>query len=471
MENSPTLRAPNLRIEYWNRSGMNRESIPLFAIRFTLTLFVLATPPSSAQVPSNAVNPAIKQIVDSISEERIAAYLKKLEAFGTRYVMSSQNDPAHGIGAAQRWIYEEFKSYSPRLEVAYDSFTAKKNARGVTHDVDLANVVAVLPGVLYKNRYVLVTAHYDSLALVRKARANSARAAADGEAPQYSFSLDEPRAPVDWEASAKLPAPGVTDDGSGTAAVLELARVMSKYEFDKTLVFVAFSAEEVGLLGSKAYVQHAQEKKMDIEAVLNNDIIGSDVSGNGRSANGVLRVFSDAPEDSPSRALARYIKEVSERYVPSMNVDLIFRHDRFGRNGDHTAFVAAGYAAVRLSTPSENFANQHSVNDTFANTSAPYTTCVVRMNAAVAASLALAPKPPGVTRVIPAGPRKGSRMSTISRGKSGYDASMRWTLNTEPDLAGYAIVMRATVSPVCRRRSMSATLPTTRFPICRLTTW
>jgi Zn-dependent M28 family amino/carboxypeptidase len=173
---------------------------------------------------------------------------------------------------------------------------------------------------------------------------------------------------------------------------------MSQYEFDKSVVFIAFSAEEVGLLGSQAYAAKAKQEKMEIEAVLNNDIIGNDVAGNGRSGNNRLRVFSEGPEDSPSRSLARYTKEVAERYLPSITVDLVFRRDRFGRGGDHTSFNREGFAAVRLTTPSENYANQHTATDTFANASVPYTTRVARMNAAVLASLALAPKPPVVSR-------------------------------------------------------------------------
>ena len=189
---------------------------------------------------------------------------------------------------------------------------------------------------------------------------------------------------------------------------MELARVMSQYEFDKTIVFIAFTAEEIGLNGSANYAKKAKEKNLQIEAVLNNDIIGSDISGDGRSANNRLRVFSEGPEDSPSRALARYTKEIAERYLPSMTVDLVFRRDRFGRGGDHTSFVREGFAAVRLTTPSENYANQHSATDTFANASVPYTTRVARMNGAVLASLALAPKPPLVSRPRPAAASRSS---------------------------------------------------------------
>jgi len=186
-----------------------------------------------------------------------------------------------------------------------------------------------------------------------------------------------------------------------------------------------------------------------------------------------VRIFSEGPEDSPSRALARYAKEIGERYIPSMTVDLIFRRDRFGRGGDHTSFVREGFAAVRLTTPSENYANQHSATDTFANASPSYTARVTRINGAVLASLALAPKPPVVSRPRPQGAgalgaggtqatagaaaqppqsgRGGRGMQMLGRGK-GYDAALRWLAPApEADLAGYAIVMRSTTSAFWER--------------------
>jgi hypothetical protein len=271
--------------------------------------------------------------------------------------------------------------------------------------------------------------------------------------------------------------------------VMELARVMSQYDYDKSIVFIAFAAEEIGLNGSKNYADEAKAKNMLIEAMLNNDIIGSDVSGNGSSANNRVRLFSEGPEDSPSRAVARYAKETAERYMPSMTVDMIFRRDRFSRGGDHTSFVQDGFAGVRFTTSSENYANQHTATDTFANASPSYAARVAKVNAAVLASLALAPKPPVVTPPRgqggfggrggrggaggagganpPAGgtpapaltPEEQQQRRTaaanrpgLSRGKSGYDAALRWANpNPEADLAGYAVVIRDTTSPVWQR--------------------
>ncbi len=420
-----------------------------------------------AQPPAAQLNPAVKKIVDEVSEERIGAIMKKLESFGTRYVGSEKDNPAHGIGGAQNWILSEFKNYSPRLEVSLQKFTVPKSQR-VPTETELNNIVAVLPGTIDKDRYVIISGHYDSIALRRTAN--------------QPLRTDDagPASPADADPLA----PGVADDGSGTAATMELARVMSQYQFDKSIVFVTFAAEEIGLNGSRAYAAKAKEDKMQIEAVLNNDIIGSDISGNGRSANNHLRVFSEGPEDSPSRSLARYTKEIAERYMPSMTVDLIFRHDRFGRGGDHSSFVAQGFTAVRLTTPSENYANQHTAADTFANASVPYTTRAAKMNAAVLATLALAPKPPVVANPRPAGAagggaRGGARGDTaaaagtnppaagapaaagrggrggrgpgLSRG-TGYDAVLRWAMpNPEPDLAGYSILIRDTTAPVWQK--------------------
>jgi putative aminopeptidase FrvX len=455
---------------------MTRAQLPYILPRLALSALSL-TGSVSAQAPPTGLNPAVTQIVDAISQERIAANLKRLESFGTRYVLSAQEDPSHGIGAAKRWIHDELQAYSSRLEVTYQNFVVKKGARQgqIIRDVELSNVIAVLPGTIHKDHYVLVTGHYDSLAVIRKPYTGEEQRVA--EAVRRGIDENEERrflkilppedalGPMDFEATAAQPiAPGVTDDASGTAAVMELARVMSGHRFDKTIVFIAFAGEEVGLSGSQAYATMAKQKGTQIEAVLNNDIIGSDVAGNGRSASNVLRVFAAGPEDSPSRELGRYMQQVAQRYVPSMQVELIFRGDRFLRGGDHTPFVNQGYAAVRLTTPSEHYANQHSTTDTFANTSVPYTTRVVRMNAAVLASLALAPAPPVLNWTWSSGPNKDGHVPLLTRGKSGYDAVLHWYPNTEEDLAGYAVTMRSTTSPVWERETWVGNVTTFTMP-------
>jgi hypothetical protein len=266
--------------------------------------------------------------------------------------------------------------------------------------------------------------------------------------------------PADFEKNAALPAPGACDDGSGTAALMDLARVMSQYEFDKTLVFVAFAGEEQGLIGSSLQAAKAHKENVAIEAVLNNDIVGTDTSGNGRFGNTSLSVYSDETMDSPSQQLSRYAREIGERYMPSMKVNTVFMGDRLGRGGDHTPFQWEGYAAVRFSTPNEIYANQHHATDLLENMSVPYTAKVARVNGVVAASLALSPKPPVVMRIPPAparaagapesaGPTPPRRPTpTISRGKSGYDALLQWKpAGPEDAIKGYMIVIRPTTSP------------------------
>ena len=397
-----------------------------------LSLLLLISLAGAARAEMKSINPAVKKIVDAVSEERIAVTLKKLESFGTRDIFSDQESADHGIGAAGRWIASELRSYSPRLQVSLDSYKVKKKAR-IFRDVDLHNVVAVLPGTKDPEHQFILSAHYDSVALKRRA---------EGEPPASGDQL------VYSEETLEKVAPGVTDDGSGTAAVMELARIMSQYEFEKTIVFIAFAGEEEGLIGASLYARKAHAAKQRIDGVLNNDIIGSDVSGNGHSENNLIWVFSEEPADSESRQVARYMRDIGERYVPFMQVGLVFRHDRFSRGGDHTPFNQEGYAAVRVTTPNENFGNQHTPTDTFANTSVPYTARVAKVNAAALASLALAPKAPVVVEEIQTGPRKGQFSPLIGRGKSRYGAKLSWkSERPEEDLAGYAVVYRQTTSP------------------------
>ena len=404
-------------------------------MRFRLPLLALLLA-GCAPAQYKAVNPTVKKIVDEVSEDHISDIMKKLESFGTRNVFSDDNDDTHGIGAARHWIYQQFSSYSPRLQVRFDSYKVRKKGR-LFRDVELHNVVAVLPGKLNPERQFIISGHYDSVAWLHAPQST------DGSPIPDSAFGEENLAPT---------APGVSDDGSGTAAVMELARVMSQYEFEKTIVFIAFTAEEEGLIGSSLYARKARSENQIIDGVLNNDIIGTEVSGNGRIDNNSLWVFSEDPDDSPSRELARYVKDMSERYFPSLHLDLVFRADRLGRGGDHTPFNQEGYPAVRLTTPNETYANQHSVTDTFANASVPYTTRAVRANAAALASLALAPKAPVTNEPIKSGPRKGQPSTMLGRGKSRYDASLRWTnKNPEPDLLGYVVVMRKSTSPYWER--------------------
>jgi Zn-dependent M28 family amino/carboxypeptidase len=395
-----------------------------------------------ADAPPHSLNPQIEEIVSQISADNIAGIQKKLESFGTRNIYSATDDPSHGIGAAREWIAAQFRSYSPKLQVAFDKHHLAKQGRAF-RNVEIWNVIAVLPGMGEPERQVIVSGHYDSIHLVYRTTTNGERE-------------------LDPEATVAAPAPGVTDDGSGTAAVMELARVMSRYRFRKSIVFIAFAAEEYGLFGSGLYAQAAAAKHDIIEGVFNNDIIGSDATGNGQTCTRYVNVYSEEPSDSSSRQLARYMKQMAERYQPGFQLNLVFRHDRFGRGGDHSPFNAAGYAAIRITTPMENFSNQHTVTDTFANTAPAYTALVTRANAAAIAELALAPKAPQLKTPPASDGRVFS--SPLSRG-TGYDAVMNWQNNKpEADLLGYAVVMRATTSPLWEKQMFVGNVTTYTLP-------
>jgi hypothetical protein len=413
---------------------------------FTLTACRTAAPDASNinPEPSQRQDPLIQTIVNEVSEERIAGIMRKLESFETRNTMSDPSQTNRGIGAARQWILDEFKSYSPRLQVSFDTYNVPKTNR-IYKDVELRNVIAILPGrsEATAKRWILVSGHYDSVNM------------------KDALTLTNQPA-----KAAELPAPGVSDDASGTACAMECARVLSHHDFDATLVFVAFAGEEQGLYGAKYLARRLHSEHQEIEAVLDSDIIGNEISGNGRSDNRRVLLFSEDPNDSASRAIARFVRATAARYYPEMVVDLIFRHDRFQRGGDHTAFNGVGYAGVRFTTPSENFANQHSATDTFANSSPAYAARVVRINAAAAAEMALAPRMPITSARRPRAPTgsetnapasaatapadAATRARTqpgLTRGASGYDAVLRWEeADPEPNLAGFIVVMRSTTS-------------------------
>jgi hypothetical protein len=360
----------------------------------------------------SAKSPKVNRILREMSIDSMAVILKRMEAFGTRNTLSDTVSETRGIGAARRWIHRQFRSYSPRLQVFFQSETTPAETRGrLPGGTTLVNVVAVLPGThpVLKEQHIVVGGHYDSI------------------------NLDPPREGDTWgQRDADRPAPGVNDDISGVATAMEMARVCSKYEFDKTLVFIAFVAEEQGLLGAGVYARRARADSQAIEAFLNMDMIGNSVRGGGApSRPRTVRVFSEDPMDSPSRQIARYLETIGERYVPDMDVDLIFRLDRFGRGGDHTAFNREGYPAVRLVEANEDYDKQHSYNDTAANLDLDYLIRNARIEAATAFTLADAPSAPVPMR--------------LGRG-GGYDAQVQF----QPpmgEVTGYVVAVRATTSP------------------------
>ena len=377
-----------------------------------------------AVAQSSDLDPRIVKLVASISEDRLGATLKKHETFETRNTLSSPNSTTRGIGAARQWIYDELKRTSPKLQVSFDTYQVAPQGR-ITHPVELRNVIAVLPG--RSTRRIYVSGHYDTVARAGgQSAANASGAARDPDAAGPPPA--DPNAPIDNLA------PGVNDDGSGTALTIELARVFSQsgIDFDATLVFMCHAGEEQGLVGARLHAQKAVAEKIPIEAVLNNDIVGNDRGGNGIIDGATIRVYAEGPEDSPSRELARFIERWGERYVPSHNVRPMARPDRFGRGGDHSAYNQLGFTAVGFRESRENFTRQHDVRDTFEGISLPYLAQNARVNAASAATLALAPPPPIVTS------ERGQPM--ITRAPSGYDANLRWTAS--PGSVAYRIFWR-----------------------------
>jgi len=387
-----------------------------------------------AQIPPR-LNPQIEKIVAEISPANIEAGVRKLAGFGTRHTLSDQESPTRGIGAARRWIKAEMERYSResggRLEVAEDEFI-QPPANRVPQATKLVNVVATLPGARpeSRDRIYVVSGHYDSCVCTQSM------------------------------TDATSEAPGASDDASGTAAVMEMARVMAKYEFDATLIFMAVAGEEQGLLGATHWAEAAKQRGLNIAAMLTNDIIGNTLGGNGVRDNRRVRLFSEGvpsteteaeararqstggENDSPSRQLARYIKEVGERYLNNFEVTLVFRRDRYGRGGDHIPFLQRGYAAVRFTEPNEDFTRQHQkvreesgvkYGDVADMVDFGYVAQVARVNAAALASLALAPAPPA-----------GVGFKTA---RQEYDTVLAWKPGAEPDLAGYRVVWRETYEP------------------------
>ena len=388
-----------------------------------LCLAVLLASAMTGDASAVEADPNIARLLAEVSPLRLEATLKKLESFETRHLLSATDTPGRGIGAARQWILDEMTSYSPRLQVSFDTYRIPKQGDRVTRDVELRNVMAVLPGRTPRRFYV--SGHYDTVARPVPSPGAPAAAGASGG--------------FDW-ASGDNRAPGVNDDGSGTALTMELARVFAQsgLTFDATLVFICFAGEEQGLVGAKLHAQRAAAGKLTIDGVLNNDIVGNATGGQGVKDSATVRVFAEGPEDSPSRQLARAVRRTAAVYVPSHLVRLIARYDRFGRGGDHIAFNQHGYPGVRMTESKENYARQHTVDDVLSGGVDPdYLARNARVNAAALATLALAPPAPVVVD------ERGRPL--LTRDPSGYDARLRWTAS--PGAASYRIFWREAWTP------------------------
>jgi hypothetical protein len=377
------------------------------AIALLAVVAVLAAGPAGAQSP--VVDPRVTAILEDVSAERLHEYLDTLTSFRTRHSLSFSERLDFGVLPARRYIRRTMAGFSERLQVDFDCYRVTPQGR-IPEEAELCNVVAILPG--RSDRRVYVSGHYDTVAR------------------QESGDFD-------WTRYDN-PAPGANDDGSGTVLTMEVARVLAQsgLEFDATLVFVGFVAEEEGLVGASLHAARAEREGWTIDAVFNNDIIGNTLGGNGIVDGRTLRVFSEDPMDSPSRQLARFIRRQAAVYMPGHEVRLIAREDRFGRGGDHTAFNRRGFAGVRFSESRENYSRQHMAADTLGGVDFEYLAKNTRVNAAGVATLALAPVAPNV--LGPGGPMLG-------RGESGYDAELRWIRS--PGAVGYRVVWRDAWTP------------------------
>jgi len=409
-----------------------RETTRLTAAAAACVCAFSATPTLAADAP-DARDPEIARLVANVSATRLEGYVRTLAGFGTRHSLSTTEDPKRGVAAARRWIKETLDRCAAetgaRLKVEFDEFVQPPTPR-VQKAATLVNVVATLEGVdpAAKARMLVVSGHYDSMC---------------GNV-----------------MNAQCDAPGANDDASGTAVVMELACTMAKTRNPATLVFMAVAGEEQGLLGAAHWAQSARERNARVEAMITNDIVGNAHDETGKRDAGTLRLFAEGvpagkelteewqrrletggENDSPARELARTLRDAAQRYVSEMNVQIVYRRDRYLRGGDHIPFLAEGYAAVRFTEAHEDFRHQHQdvrmvdgvqFGDLPQFVDFDYLASVARVNLAGLATLARAPAPPS-----------GVRIETLQLENQ---TTLSWLANPEADLAGYEIVWRDTTS-------------------------
>ena len=381
----------------------------------------------------------IEQMVKEVSPDSLKIYIKTLVAFGTRNTLSTQSNPQRGIGAARSWVLTKFNEFAKqsngRMTAIIDTTTLQKGKERVDTMLLLGNVVATLRGTDPTDKRVFI----------------------------ISGHLDNRRSDV---MDRKGDAPGANDDGSGSAAVLECARIMSKHSFAATIIFITVSGEEQGLLGAYYMAEKAKALNLPIEAVLNNDIMGSNNSNETNIINNTqVRVFSEGlpdfeldkkaktirqfglENDGISRQLARYVKETGERYVDNLQVVMIYRNDRFLRGGDHTPYVENGFAAVRITEMNENYNRQHQdirlengiqYGDVLEHIDFEYLRKNTALNLANLANLSKAPARPEAV--------------TIDVKKLGNTTSLNWQTPKTGKVKGYYILLRETTSAFWQKK-------------------
>lgn len=386
----------------------------------------------SQEIAPPQVDLRIYDIIEAVSADRLEADVKKLAGFGTRNTFSDTLSETRGIGAARRWIKSEFENISSDcnncLEVFYqkDLVTKEGNSR-VPKDAWVVNVVAVQKGTKYPNRYIIMSGDIDS-------RASNT----------MDFTTD---------------APGANDNASGMAGTMEAARVLSKYEFESSIIYLGLSGEEQGLFGGQGFAEMAKEEGWDLIGVFNNDMIGNIAGVDGVIDNRSFRIFSEpvppteterekrmrrfygGEVDGISRQLARYVHKTTQTYMPEMNPMMIYRLDRFGRGGHHRPFNDLGFAGIRIMEAHENYTQQHqdirtedgiAYGDVVEHVDFDYAGKLTAVNAINMASLAWAP---------PA-PKKVSIGGIVEA-----SAKLKWEKASGENIAGYKIYWRDTTSP------------------------
>jgi hypothetical protein len=373
-------------------------------------------------------HPLLKSIADEISPSELQATIEQLVGFGTRHTLSDTKSTTRGIGAARRWVKGRFATFSRTcggcLEVTMPGqiFTGDR----LPGPTAIADVLAIQRGTSDPDRVIVISGHIDSR--------------------------------VTDPMNATSDAPGADDDGSGTAAVIEAARVLSRHKFPATLVYAVLSGEEQGLYGGKLLAQYARQHNWHVEADLNNDIVGNTSGANGAKESGYVRVFSEGtrsvetPEeatrrrynggevDSPSRNLARFVSELASQYIDGFKARMIYRTDRYSRGGDQVPMLAAGYPAIRFTEAIENYNREHQdvrvesgvhYGDTPDGIDFPYLANVTRLNAVTMAALAMAPAPPPTVKI---------------EGAVSLDTTVSWS--PAAGAARYRVWWRDTTSPL-----------------------
>lgn len=381
----------------------------------------------------------IDKMVKSVNQDSLKSYITKMVSFGTRNTLSDVKSKTKGIGAARNWVVSKFNQFARqsdgRLTAYLDTTTFKPDGKRIDQPTLLGNAVAVLKGTDPNDKRVyVVSGHLDSRVTDVMNRTSNA--------------------------------PGANDDGSGVAGVMEAARIMSQYKFPATIIFVAVSGEEQSLLGSGFMAATAKKESWNVDAMLNNDMIGSNNSSETQIIDNTrLRVFSEGlpaydldknaknirqfgmENDGKSRQLARYVKEIGERYVDQLEVKLIYRNDRFLRGGDHTPFVENGFTAVRITEMNENFEHQHQdlrtengirYGDLQEFMDFEYLRKNTGVNIAVLANLAKAPAVPTEVKID---------VKNLSNSSLLY-----WKAPANGSVKGYYVLIRETSSPVWEKK-------------------